>query len=64
MADIINIEILEDGTVKFETDKISDARHVAADQFLTEVEELLGGPVDIKQKKKHHHVHTHNHVKA
>jgi len=64
MVDTINIEILEDGTVKFDTDKISDVNHVSADAFMEEVEKLLGGTVEVKSKRRKGHVHTHTHQKA
>lgn len=60
--DIIDIEILEDGTIKFNTDKISDKNHASADDFLDEIENLLGGKRETENKKKHnHHHHKHDH---
>jgi hypothetical protein len=44
MKNEIEIEILEDGTIKFTTGEFSDAKHVPADDFLLEVAEALGGP--------------------
>jgi hypothetical protein len=65
MADTIKIEILEDGTVRFETDKISGANHASADEFLAEVEILLGGKITIEHKKDRHvYVHEDGTVHA
>ena len=62
MADDIEIEILEDGQVKFTTSKISGANHASADQLLAELEEILGGHVERKKVKGHkQHVHKHIH---
>ena len=59
MSDIINIEILEDGTLKIKTEGISDANHISADSLLTQMETLLGGPATkIKNPEKHKHQHV------
>jgi spore cortex formation protein SpoVR/YcgB (stage V sporulation) len=50
--DIIDIEVLADGTIKFQTDSISQANHLSADEFLKEMAELTGGEVTIEQKEK------------
>jgi hypothetical protein len=60
MGDIINITILEDGTIKSETDLISQANHSSADKFFSFLRGLLGG--EEKRKAKHGHVHTHGTV--
>jgi len=39
--DIINIEVLEDGTIKFETGQISGANHQSADDFFDMIEEHM-----------------------
>lgn len=41
--DVIEITILEDGTLKFTTPKISGANHQSADAFLKTAADLLGG---------------------
>jgi hypothetical protein len=58
-ADELQIEILEDGTIKTTTSKISMANHKAADLFLEMLAKELGGSVT-KQKRsqKSGHVHT------
>ena len=56
--DKIEIEILDDGTIRLETDTISPANHLSADQFLKEIERLTGGTTT-KTKNRHGHVHHH-----
>lgn len=63
--DTIDIEILEDGTIKFTTDKVSGANHLSADEFLNEVCEAAGG----KRVTEHRHgskakAHRHRHAHA
>ena len=41
--DRATITILEDGTIKIETDKVSAANHVNAEGFIREVFRLAGG---------------------
>ena len=41
--DVIQIEVLADGTIKTSTDKISAANHANAAQFLRDVAKLAGG---------------------
>ena len=56
MPDVMNIEVLEDGTIKITTDSISPANHANADEFMELVGELGGGvPVMTKTKEEHHH---------
>lgn len=47
--DSMNITILEDGTIKVETDKISQANHMTAEAFLRNMALACGG----KQERKH-----------
>jgi hypothetical protein len=64
MADILNITILEDGTIKAETDKISPANHVSADMFFKLLQKDCGGAKDVKARSGHVHTHegiTHSH---
>jgi hypothetical protein len=63
-ADIINIEILEDGTIKAVTDKISPANHVSADLFFRLLQKDCGGARNEKARSLHTHTHegiTHSH---
>ncbi len=57
-TDDLEFEILEDGTIKVSTDKISEANHVSADKLLRLVAQLAGGEV---KKTKRRHGHSHNH---
>lgn len=43
MADDIEIEILEDGTISIKTSDISEVNHVSADSLLDEITSALGG---------------------
>ena len=62
--DIIEIEVLEDGTIKVTTDQISPANHMSADQFLKQIEQLAGGEITKqKNRKAHGHVHQHGELK-
>ncbi len=62
--DTMNIEVLEDGTLKITTDRISPANHMTAEAFLRNIATACGG----KQERKHKHgvlgaaVHAINHV--
>jgi hypothetical protein len=47
--DSMQITILEDGTIKVETDKISQANHMTAEAFLRNVATAAGG----KQERLH-----------
>jgi len=58
-AEMINVEILEDGTVRWDTGRIPGEHHNAADEFQAELEAALGGEVKRTQKvAKGPHVHT------
>ena len=73
MADIINIEVLADGTIKVITDKVSMQNHMNAESLLRLFSGLLGGTT--KQTARHnlginmkhvlddhcHDGHTHTH---
>ena len=49
--DSMQITILEDGTIKCETDKISQANHMTAEAFMRNMASACGG----KQERKHKH---------
>ena len=56
MADQIEFEILDDGTISIKTDDISGINHLSAEQFLTDIENLLGTKrKTTKLKPKHTH---------
>ena len=58
--DVIEVEILEDGTIKSSTTLVSMADHSAADKFFAFLKGLCGG--EQKRKAKEGHVHTHGTV--
>lgn len=41
--DMMDVEILEDGTISVKTKEISEKNHVSADALLDMIEELSGG---------------------
>lgn len=57
--DSVKITILEDGTIKTETDRVSQANHSNAEGFLREMARLAGGEVSRKGKQGHTHAHSH-----
>lgn len=61
MSDTMRITILEDGTIRTETDKISAPAHQSAEAFLTTVTTLTGGAAT-RSRKAHTHVHHHDHA--
>ena len=60
MADVINIEILEDGTIKATTDPISGANHLSADAFFNFLQGLCGVRRFIKPRGGKLQVHSHS----
>ena len=59
MSDRIKITVLEDGTIKVETDEISQAAHMSADEFLKRIQKLAGGDTQTEEKKGIKHTHEH-----
>ena len=67
--DGLEIEILEDGTIKTLTSKVSAANHQNAEQFLQFVARLAGGQTTRQHRPDAlhthgHHTHTHEETKA
>lgn len=61
--DTIKVQILEDGTIKLETDKVSAAVHTNAENLLSEMAKLTGGTVKKVHKGMHRHQHNqHTHI--
>ena len=56
--DVMEIEILEDGTIKTTTDPISGANHANAEQFLRFMGQMTGGE-QTRVRKGTGHTHTH-----
>lgn len=61
--DSMSFEILEDGTIKVLTDKVSAANHMNAEQFLQHVGRLAGGETT-RTKRTDAVQHSHTHTKA
>lgn len=60
--DAMQIEILEDGTIKTTTDAVSGANHSNAEEFLRFVARECGGETTrTRRSDVHAHVHTHTH---
>lgn len=57
----MTIRVLEDGTLRIETGDMGGVAHKQADDFLKEVQRLMGGQVEVtKSKDAHHHHHGHD----
>lgn len=50
MADTIDFEILEDGTISISTDNFKSSNHISADELIEEVLSESGGEVTRRQK--------------
>lgn len=57
--DRIEIEILEDGTIRATTGALAGPNHASADQFVGLLDKLLGGHTEVKNRGRHTHTHTH-----
>jgi hypothetical protein len=64
-ADEIKITILEDGTIRIETDQVGQANHTSADKLLEQMARLAGGQTETVRKSNththHHHGVAHSH---
>lgn len=60
MADRIQIQILDDGTIKSTTDPVSPENHAAADAFMKDLGKKTGGTVH--REARGTSAHTHHHV--
>lgn len=59
MSDKLLITVLDDGSLKIETDKVSMANHTNAEGLIREMVKAMGG--NSERKAKHGHVlHTHD----
>jgi hypothetical protein len=61
-SDEITITILDDGTIKVETDSVSAPVHANAEAFLREMSRLAGGEVKVEKKQARGHVHAAQHA--
>lgn len=57
MSDKLTITILPDGSIKVETDSISEGNHMSAEEFIAGINHLMGGSEKIEQKEAHAHHH-------
>lgn len=57
--DVINGNVLGDGTIKTVTDEVSPENHQNAEAFMKYLAQLTGGPVHIESRGTHGHVHHH-----
>lgn len=65
--DILNLTILEDGTITVRSTDISIGNHMSADALLSQLDTLMGGSVNIKKNPDAHklaHLHGHTHAHA
>ena len=59
--DNIQIEILDDGTIKVTTDQVSGPNHANAEAFLKMLAQLGGGEtIRIRRSDVHTHSHTYS----
>lgn len=49
--DTMNIEVLEDGSLKITTDRVSPVNHMTAEAFLRNIAQACGG----QQERRHKH---------
>jgi hypothetical protein len=57
----ITATILDSGTVRIDTDKISGPAHASAEACLLWIAKELGGDVE-RKSNKHTHTHLHDHA--
>lgn len=61
--DRIKIEVLQDGTIRLETDQVSGPNHASAEEFLRIMAELAGGgQTRVRKAGAHHHHRGHSHT--
>lgn len=49
-TDTIRVEVLEDGTIKTYTDKVSAPNHINAEALMREIDKLAGGKATVKRR--------------
>lgn len=50
--DKMQIQVLDDGTISVKTDEISKEKHISADEFISMINNLMGGEVKKTPTKK------------
>lgn len=63
MNDTLKMIILEDGTIRTDTDRVSAPNHQSAEAFLSDITRATGGEAT-RTRKAHGHVHQHTHEHA
>lgn len=63
-SDQLKITVLEDGTIKVETDEVGQANHLSADKFLEAMSRLAGGDTETIRKGRTHAHHHHGQGQA
>lgn len=63
MSDTLRMTILEDGTIRTDTDRVSAPNHQSAEAFLSDITRAMGGEAT-RTRKAHGHVHQHTHEHA
>ena len=59
----MQVELLEDGTIRVTTSKVPGVHHLSAEEYLNFVEKTLGGErKTVKRKPTQVHQHAHDHV--
>jgi hypothetical protein len=61
MEDKITFRVLDDGTVRITSPRISGANHASADALVKGVEGLMAGDTTVHRRTDHAHAHAHNH---
>jgi len=64
MKNQFKIEILEDGTISVETESFDPQVHAQADELVRHLGKLMGGKVEIREKRSHAKQHSHGHDHA
>jgi hypothetical protein len=62
MEDRITFRVLNDGTVRITSDRISGANHASADALVKGVEGLMAGDTEVHRRADHAHAHVHDHA--
>jgi hypothetical protein len=61
MNDTLKMIILEDGTIRTETDRVSAPNHQSAEAFLSDITRATGGEATRTRKAHGHHHQGHAH---
>ena len=59
MKAVMQLTILEDGTISIQTGNMAGEHHASADEFIKLVQQLAGGARETKSTREHGHHHHH-----